>query len=78
MGTAKITQTGLTFTVEDVDDEIHSGLSLKEAAELIDVEEEDILDVIANGQGGVGYIDIDDEEEEELDEDENEEEEEDK
>jgi hypothetical protein len=73
MGTAKITQTGLTFTVEDVDDEIHSGLSLKEAAELLDVEEEDVLDVIANGQGGVGYIDVDDEEEE-LNEDEEEEE----
>jgi len=75
MGTAKITESGAFYDVEDADGDIHIHLTLNEVAELLDVEEVEIKEAIAEGQGGVGYIDVDDAEEEDLEEDEEEDEE---
>ena len=72
MGTAKVTESGAFYDVEDADGDIHTHLSLAEVAELLDVEEEEIKTSIAEGQGGVGYIDTDEDlgDEEDLEEDE--------
>ena len=74
MATAKITQSvtqaGDSFTVEDAEGEVHTGLSLDEAANLLDVSTAEIKQAIAEGQGGVGYIDTDEDEPEEDEEEE--------
>jgi hypothetical protein len=74
MGTAKITEYGAFYDVEDADGDIHTKLTLDEVAELLDVEEGEVKTAIAEGQGGVGYIDVDDPDEEDLESDEDEEE----
>jgi hypothetical protein len=71
MGTAKITEHGEKYDVEDADGDIHTGLTLDEAAELLDVDTMDVKQAIVDGQGGVGYLEFDEEEnEDEEDEDE--------
>jgi len=79
MGTAKVTQQGDTFTIENPDGEVHTGIPLDETAELLDVDEEDVISAIQNGEGGVGLISVgfdegeEDELEEEVEEDEDDE-----
>ena len=70
MGTVKVTQQGDTFTIEDADDEVHTGLSLSEVATLCSAEEGEVLEAIANGEAGVGYLDVEEDVEEEDLEDE--------
>ena len=67
MGTAKITEHGEKYDVEDADGDIHTGLTLDEAAELLDVDTMEVKQAIVDGQGGIGYIEIDEEEEEDND-----------
>jgi len=80
MGTAKVTESGAFFDIEDANGDIHTHVTLKEAAELLDVTEVEIKEAIAEGMGGVGYVEVDDEEEEDFGEEgvEDEDEEEDK
>jgi len=76
MGTAKVTQQGDTFTVEDANDEVHTALSITDVIGLLDDEysEEEILGGIATSEGGVGLFDVSDPEDEEEDEDDEDEE----
>ena len=74
MGTAKITEYGAFYDVEDADGDIHTKLTLDEVAELLDVTPDEVKLAITGGEGGTGYIDIDDPDEEDLESDEDEEE----
>jgi len=83
MGTVKVSQQGDTYTVEDADDEVHTGLSLSEVAALTGHSEDEIESAVETGEAGVGYLEVDDEpdfpeDEDEEDESEEDDEEEDK
>lgn len=66
MGTAKITEYGAFYDVEDADGNIHTKLTLAEVAELLDVTPDEVKLAITGGEGGTGYIDVDDPDEEDL------------